>query len=229
MVTPRQRHRTLRDFRAVIIREGGMCYGVLDGINYANVIFWPILDWWGKLTWWSIVCVPTLCKWTAFELNHSRGGNWAENVSIFFALRQLLRKIRDSREALFSMRNIKLTTLLGWVKVSRYLLGDEESVLWYSELLLSVTMFDWWLGCKVVFFDRLLVDWHLWSRFDEPNNRRLWRRSKLRGVGNEALRLFAERGYKILSFGFPPQITSARFVWMHWCVKSPSRSVEISP
>jgi len=27
----------------------------------------------------------------------------------------------------------------------------------------------------------------------------------------------------------PPQITSARFVWMHWWVRSPSRSVEISP
>jgi hypothetical protein len=112
------------------------------------------------------------------------------------------------------------------------LLGDEESVLWYSELLLSVTVIValvWLCGCSVEFFVRLRVDWHLCNRFDEPNNRRLCRRSRLRGVGNEALRRFDERGYKILSFGLPPHMTSARFVWMHWCVKSPSRIVAISP
>lgn len=57
-----------------------------------------------------------------------------------------------------------------------------------------------------------LVDAHLCKRFDEPNKRRLCRRSRLRGVGNEALRRFDTRGYKILSFGLPPHITSARFV-----------------
>lgn len=25
----------------------------------------------------AMVCVPTLCKWVVFELNHSVGGNWA--------------------------------------------------------------------------------------------------------------------------------------------------------
>lgn len=40
----------------------------------------------------SLVCVPTLCKWTAFELNHSAGGNCAENVSICLCFdRPLLR------------------------------------------------------------------------------------------------------------------------------------------
>lgn len=57
----------------------------------------------GILTWWSKVCVPTLCRCTAFELNHSRGGNCAEYVSIFLVLRQLRRKILESREALFSV------------------------------------------------------------------------------------------------------------------------------
>lgn len=112
------------------------------------------------------------------------------------------------------------------------LLGEEESVLWYSELLLSVTIVfvcPFCCCCCSADFERLLVDEHRWSRLEEPNKRRLWRRSRLLGVGNDALRRFEERGMMILSFGLPPQMTSAKFVWIHWCVKSPSRSVEISP
>lgn len=41
---------------------------------------------------------------------------------------------------------------------------------------------------------------------------------------------FSSSTFKIVQANFvPPHMTSAKFVWMHWCVKSPSRSVEISP
>lgn len=48
-----------------------------------------------------------------------------------------------------------------------------------------------------------LVDAHRCKRLDEPKNRRLCRRSRLRGVGKEALRRLFERGIIILSCGFP--------------------------
>lgn len=79
----------------------------------------------------------------------------------------------------------------------RILLGDEESVLWYSELLLSV-----FRVCAYV-FERLLVEAHLCKRFEDPNKRKLCLLSRLRGVGNEELRRFEVRGYKILSFELP--------------------------
>ena len=48
--------------------------------------------------------MPILCKCTAFELNHSAGGNWAENVSICLCFdRPLRRNKRESNEA-FSVR-----------------------------------------------------------------------------------------------------------------------------
>lgn len=50
---------------------------------------------------------------------------------------------------------------------------------------------------------RNLVDAHRCKRFDDPNSLKLCRRSKLRGVGNDALRLFDARGYRTLSLGFP--------------------------
>lgn len=61
-------------------------------------------------------------------------------------------------------------------------------MLWYSELLLSVAKV-----CAYV-FERLRVDAQRCSRFEEPNKRRLCLLSRLRGVGNEALRLLAARG-----------------------------------
>jgi hypothetical protein len=48
-----------------------------------------------------------------------------------------------------------------------------------------------------------LVLEHRCKRLDEPKIRRLCRRSRLRGVGNEALRRFDVLGYMILSLGFP--------------------------
>lgn len=52
----------------------------------------------------SFVCVPTLCRCTAFELNHSAGGNCAENVSICRCFeRPLRRNNRDNRDV-FSVK-----------------------------------------------------------------------------------------------------------------------------
>jgi hypothetical protein len=53
---------------------------------------------------------------------------------------------------------------------------------------------------------KYLVLEHRCNRLDEPNIRRLCRRSRLLGVGNEALRRFDVLGYMILSLGFPKNI-----------------------
>lgn len=59
----------------------------------------------------SSVCVPTLCKCTAFELNHSAGGNCPEYVCKFFCfVLPLRRNSLDSNEALFSMYEKKNET-----------------------------------------------------------------------------------------------------------------------
>lgn len=44
-----------------------------------------------------------------------------------------------------------------------------------------------------------LVEAHRCKRLDDPKRRKLCRRSRLLGVGNDALRRFEVRGYKILS------------------------------
>lgn len=62
-------------------------------------------------------------------------------------------------------------------------------MLWYSELLLSVVLSVW-----AYVLDRLRVEAQRCRRFDEPKSRKLCRRSKLRGVGNDALRRFAALG-----------------------------------
>lgn len=50
----------------------------------------------------STVCVPMLCKCTALELNHSAGGNCAENTSSCLCFCRPLRRNRRERSEAFS-------------------------------------------------------------------------------------------------------------------------------
>lgn len=77
--------------------------------------------------------MPTLCKWTARELNHSVGGNWAEYESICRVFwRPLRRNRRDNSDGRCCWESC-------WDDDVDWFLGDsgDSAVLWYSELLLS--------------------------------------------------------------------------------------------
>lgn len=72
-------------------------------INYFFISFWlQTIYKYIELLTRSTVCVPMLCKCTALELNHSAGGNCAENTSSCLCFCRPLRRNRRERSEAFS-------------------------------------------------------------------------------------------------------------------------------